>query len=175
VSEDKKVPGDVAEIVHADPPAPIAAPKQFIPLPPKAIPRNFSALAIHPGDVLLIDVPQRHTEGREQFKARPWIVMSTNRAHRAPLDLVVAIPLTSKLHRETEFREMRIRIPKHFIHTTDARFKHQDSLALTEHVRSLSLERCIDKKKVGQIDPEAVSSLKAALRYLFGLGIAAPR
>ena len=149
-------------------------PKQFVPRPQMVAPVEFSALTVHPGDVLKVVVAKPQAEGHEQAFNRPWVVVSTNRAHRRELNLVVAVPLTfqfdSPLQSPSAFREARIRILKQHISSSDSWFKQEDCLALTEHVRSISLERCPDRRKVGQVSSEALNAIRAALRYILGLG-----
>jgi mRNA-degrading endonuclease toxin of MazEF toxin-antitoxin module len=153
-------------------PAPtLERPPQFTPLPSKATLAGFSALTVHPGDVLWIEIPRNHIVGHEEADERPWVVISSNTImHKRFQNLVIAVPFTSVLDLEGEFREARIRILKEHIHSTDSRFKQQDSLALTEHTRSLSLDRAVVNRVVGKISPKALNHIRAAVRQLLGLG-----
>jgi hypothetical protein len=87
--------------------------------------------------------------------------------HRANLDLVMAVPLTKNVSCYGQFREARIRIPVAEFTSTDPRWTPVDSLALTEHLRSLSMERVLFR--AGTVSAKAVSSIRAAARYLMDL------
>jgi mRNA-degrading endonuclease toxin of MazEF toxin-antitoxin module len=107
-------------------------------------------------------MPWNHTVGHEQAKPRPWVVISSKRFHRPFLDLVIAVPLTSQTHKAGQFRGARILVPADAIVSVDPRFVKQDQLALTEHVRSLSLAR--SRGKVGAIEQAWVDSIRGAVR-----------
>lgn len=132
----------------------------------KAAEGPLTADHVNEGDVLWIRM--RDTKGHEQSLDRPWIVISRrSRAHRRADNLVIAVPLTKQVHKIEGFRKTRIAVPPEFITTTDDRFKQIECLALPEHVRSLSLERC--DGRVGSVDPSIVSSVRGAVRYLLGM------
>jgi mRNA-degrading endonuclease toxin of MazEF toxin-antitoxin module len=130
--------------------------------------RPLDAIHTHPGDVLIVDVPKGSAFGHEQAYQRPWVVISSNtRMHRANLDLVMAVPLTSNVSSYGQFREARIRIPVDEMTSIDPRWIPVASLALTEHLRSISIERAL--YRAGTVSARAVSSIRAAVRYLMDL------
>lgn len=131
----------------------------------------FDAAHTKPGDILRVKIDPRHVAGTEQADhgsfPRPWIVISMRRAHRMPLNLVVAVPLTTKLHHLGAFREARFLVPVPDMTSTDPSWTPVESLALTEQVRAISIERCICK--IGEASSRTVSSLRAGVGYIIGL------
>jgi mRNA-degrading endonuclease toxin of MazEF toxin-antitoxin module len=131
----------------------------------------FDAAHTKPGDILRVKIDSRHVAGMEQAdhgaSPRPWIVISTRRAHKMPLNLVVAVPLTTKLHHLGAFREARFIVPAPDMTSTDPSWTPMESLALTEQVRAISIERCICK--IGEASSRTVSSLRAGVGYIIGL------
>lgn len=89
------------------------------------------------------------------------------RAHKMPLNLVVAVPLTTKVELQGKFREARFFVPVQYMTSTDPSWTPVDSLALTEQVRAISIERCICK--IGEASERTVNSLRAGVGYIIGL------
>lgn len=134
----------------------------------------FDAVHLRQGDVLRVHVKNIQVVGSEQANSgpggvypRPWVVVSEKYSHRMPLNLVVAVPLTSQLHQQEKFRVARIAIPVEEMESIVDDWKPVTSLALTEQVRAIAVERC--QKKIGRVSEQAVDSLRVGLRYILGL------
>jgi mRNA-degrading endonuclease toxin of MazEF toxin-antitoxin module len=50
------------------------------------------------GEIYWVDVRKDETRGEEQFKERPWLIVSSDAIHRAG-PIVLAVPLSTQLHR----------------------------------------------------------------------------
>jgi mRNA-degrading endonuclease toxin of MazEF toxin-antitoxin module len=128
----------------------------------------LDASQVFAGDVVWMDVPRPSAAGHEQALQRPWIIVSSKaRLHRPKMNLVVAVPLTSNLAIAERFRTTRIRMPVSELEVTDARWTPVESLALTEQVRSMSMERALFR--AGRISQKALNSVRAAVRYILDL------
>jgi mRNA-degrading endonuclease toxin of MazEF toxin-antitoxin module len=164
-----KRPASQVAAAQAERSAQAVAVEQVMSPGPAATP--LDAAHTKPGDILRVHVDPRHVIGSEQADhgaaPRPWVVISMRYAHKMPLNLVVAVPLTTKLHHEGEFRRARIAIPAQDMTSTHASWTPENSLALTEQVRAISVERC--SCKLGEVSPRIVSSLRGAVGYIIGL------
>lgn len=126
--------------------------------------KPFSSQDFFPGDIVWVEIPETESRGHEQTKTRPWVIVSAQHFHRCNLGLVIAVPFTSKLEKQGGFRGARIRVPEAEI-TGDDTLNKGDQLALTEHVRSISIERI--KSRAGHIAATAtINALRAAVAHL---------
>jgi mRNA-degrading endonuclease toxin of MazEF toxin-antitoxin module len=115
------------------------------------------------GEIYWVNIPQRHTVGREQFKKRPWLIVSTNSI--AQLQLVVGVPLTTKTQKPN--RQFRIQILEgDIILEPNSTLDKCERLALTEQVRTLSLER-FDFPRVARVTDAAIYAVEAGLKFIF--------
>ena len=72
-------------------------------------------------------------QGHEQAKTRPCLIVSHNKFNKSGADLVIVVPLTSK----------NKHIPLHIkIASTDSGLS-VESFIMPEHIRALSIQRCI--------------------------------
>jgi mRNA-degrading endonuclease toxin of MazEF toxin-antitoxin module len=132
----------------------------------------MNASDLKPGDVVWVEMG--NTVGHEQAHTRPWLILSSHsRLHmmRGP-DLVIGVPLTSKQHHGAAFANARILIPPSEITSADPKFGAANTLALSEHVRSFSVERITSR--AGRVTPRQVDHLRAAVAYLWSSNSARP-
>ncbi|MDB4953613.1 MAG: hypothetical protein JWO36_1182 [Myxococcales bacterium] len=80
---------------------------------------------------------------------------------------MIAVPLTKQVQTGGIFREARIDVAADDIETTDARFEKANCLALSEHIRSISVERC--GGTVGKVNKRIVNSIRLAVSFLLEL------
>src|ERR1700730_5776150 len=80
-------------------PAPPVSPVGAIVVSPTAPSPQVARLA-NPrrGDVYWVDIPQAHTVGHEQYKRRPFLIISNNAIHH--LKLVIGIPLSFQVRKK---------------------------------------------------------------------------
>lgn len=128
--------------------------------------KSFSSQDLFPGDIVWVEILAAESRGHEQTKRRPWVIVSAPHFHRRNLGLVIAVPCTSKLEKQEGYRGARIRIPESEIEGDES--LKGDQLALTEHVRSISIERI--QGRAGCISaPATVSALRAAIAHLLDI------
>ena len=135
--------------------------------PTRATPvaQPFVADRLWPGNVIWVDAGT--PMGHEQGLGRPWVVVSANRFHQREQACVIAVPLTRTQNVRLGFPEAHIEIEADEINTTDRRFSPEVCVALTEHIRSVSLDRCAGR--VGTITARALSRIRTALGFLLDL------
>jgi mRNA interferase MazF len=95
--------------------------------------------------------------GREQSGRRPVLVVSADPVNRAPSQLVLAVPIT------TRRRGITSHIP---IAAGEGGLDHA-SLAMGEQLRSLSQERL--ERRLGRVAPRTLAAVEAVLRRLLSL------
>lgn len=127
------------------------------------------------GMIFWATVRRAEAQGSEQSHdyPNPWLVVSADIIH-GTFPIVQAVPLSSKLAKETGFRSHRIRIPISDISlyaplagvkSLDA----QDQLALTEQARVLACQRLNHQAPIAHISSSAMASVEAGIRYVFGM------
>lgn len=123
---------------------------------------SFRATDFTAGDIVWVVVPRLDTAGHEQWGDRPWVIISSATLHDRDLGVVIAVPCTSQNKQET-FRAARIRVPLEAIDVVNLRA--EDQLVLTEHVRSISVQRI--RKRAGRIkDNKVVNLIRGAVATL---------
>lgn len=123
---------------------------------------------INRGMVFWADVPREHTVGSEQFKRRPWLVVSTDAFHQK-LPLVVAVPLSTREAKATEFLHCRIELDlADFRPNPDGTPLTSGGIALTEQVRTLAHDR-LDGQPAGKFSDVAMMKVDVGLRFVLRL------
>lgn len=115
------------------------------------------------GDVLKLDVGT--TVGSEQGGYRPWVIVSNDRLHSS-LPIVIAIPLSTRVHKRN--RAHRIFIPAQEIVPEANESPLQDSIALTEQVRVLSVDR-LPPHRCAYLTGSALAAIEAGLVHVLDL------
>lgn len=112
------------------------------------------------GDVVLVQLPRpAGPPGREQFGARPAIVVHADNA-RANLSTLVVVPLTTQLKALVFQGSFRIG-------PSAQNGLAQDSVVLTHQVRAIDTNRII--KALGQIDAADMAKLHQELKIILGI------
>jgi mRNA interferase MazF len=104
------------------------------------------------GDVVWADPDP--TRGREQAKARPFVIVSVNQLNRAPLGLSLAVPFT-----RTDFANalhLQIEPPEGGL--------EQASFAMPEQLRALSHDRVA--RRLGRLRTATLAELLRRCRLL---------
>lgn len=122
------------------------------------------------GDIYWLEIPKDQTEGSEQFGYRPWLVVSVNSIN-AQLPIVVAVPLTSELHKIGNARQFRILIPESqkIQEPGNPKGCKGDSLALAEQVRVLSIER-LPSQRAARLQERAMGAVEAGIAFVLDIG-----
>ena len=104
------------------------------------------------------------TEGAEQAKTRPCLVVSNEAIHH--MKIAIVVPLSS---RNKPLRAHRINIPEaEKVMEPGTNGAPGDSLVLTHQIRCVSMDR-FDDKRVAHVTPVALGAVGAALNYVLRL------
>jgi mRNA interferase MazF len=104
------------------------------------------------GDVYWTDPDP--TRGREQAKARPFVIVSVDQLNQASLGLSLAVPLT-----RTDFSSA-LHLP---IRASDGGLR-EDGFAMPEQMRAISHERL--SRRLGSLRPKTLDELLKRCRVL---------
>lgn len=123
---------------------------------------------INRGMIFWADVPRHHTLGSEQFKRRPWLVISADSIHQR-LPQVVAVPISSRVVRADEFLLSRIALEiADIVPNPDGSALTFGGVVLTEQIRALAHER-LEGQPAGKLSSSALAKVDAGLRYALRL------
>src|ERR1035437_10280700 len=104
----------------------VARVRSVIPGPPGPV--------IQQGDIYRVDIPKSQTIGSEQYKRRPYIIVSRTAINRLGNN-VVGVPMSTKIHKSSQHR---ILLPvAEIIQDVGYHDPFQDSVALTDQIRVL--------------------------------------
>lgn len=119
------------------------------------------------GDVFWVKIPLDHTVGSEQqSKRRPWLIVSTNALHVLPI--VIGVPLSLRTHKAN--RQFRIAIPpSHFIVESGQAVETESRIALTEQIRTISVER-LEFPRIARVTDTALASVEAGIAFCLEIG-----
>ncbi len=118
------------------------------------------------GDIYWVDIPSAHTVGSEQYKRRPYIVVSRTSVNRNSRT-VVGVPLTTADLSKPQ-HAYRIVIPsKEIVRDIGYSGDVKDSIAKTDQVRVLDKARL--ETKLGTLSNTATVAVGLGLAFLFDL------
>lgn len=119
---------------------------------------------IKQGDIYWVKIPQEHTVGSEQFKTRPYIIVSRTGVNKE-LRTVVGVPLSSKIEKA---RSYRIRIPLgEIILDPTCTYPVTDSVALTDHIREIDKSRL--QERIGHLSATATIAVSLGIAFLLDI------
>jgi mRNA interferase MazF len=104
------------------------------------------------GDVYWTDTDP--TRGREQAKARPFVIVSVDQLNQTSLDLSLAVPLT-----RTDFGNAL-----HLVIPASKGGLKEDGFAMPEQLRAISHERL--SRHLGSLRPKTLAELLKRCRVL---------
>jgi mRNA interferase MazF len=114
------------------------------------------------GDIYWVNIPQRQTEGSEQFGARPFLIVSRNSVNKA-VRTVVVVPLSSTVESQPAFR---IVIPvTEFTKEVGCQRTFVKSVAKVDQLRVID-KSCLTEK-VGKLSQTATVSVLLGIAYVF--------
>jgi mRNA-degrading endonuclease toxin of MazEF toxin-antitoxin module len=61
-------------------------------------------MPIKQGDIYWVDIPKAHTQGSEQYKRRPFIIVSRTELNKGKI--VVGVPMTSETRKAGQHRTL---------------------------------------------------------------------
>lgn len=151
-------------------PNPSTSPSTASPVAAKtagAIPHSPSHPLPQRGDIYWVNVPKKHTVGHEQYKRRPWLIVSNNAI--SPLGMVVGVPLSFQIHKKN--RQFRIAIlAGDIIHEAGSTnpLDPGERIALTEQVRALSTQR-LEMPRSARISDTALFAVEAGIAFVLDI------
>ena len=142
------------------------------PAPPKPVAAvaTTPAVATHAtnpqrGDVYWVNIPRKHTVGHEQYKRRPFLIVSNNAIHH--LDIAIGVPLSFQTQKRN--RQYRIQIlASDIILDPGSTLDPGERIALTEQVRCLSVER-LEPTRQARVSDTAVYAVEAGLAFVMDI------
>ena len=119
------------------------------------------------GDVYWAEIPE--AVGHEEQGSRPWLIVSADILPNQ-LDIVIAVPLTSRNKANPQFR---IQIPDgEKFDEPGTRGWAGFSVALTEQIRILDLQRLgLQPVKVGHVKPRGMNMVEAGILFVLGIPV----
>jgi mRNA-degrading endonuclease toxin of MazEF toxin-antitoxin module len=117
------------------------------------------------GEIYWVNARDLDIQGSEQQKSRPYIIVSRTLINRLGKN-VVGVPLSTKVHKASSHRLL---IPAaHMIKDAACTRTLSDSVALTDHIRVLDIDR-LETPKMGTLSLTAIGGIELALSFLFDL------
>ncbi|MFZ0803545.1 MAG: type II toxin-antitoxin system PemK/MazF family toxin [Terriglobales bacterium] len=122
-------------------------------------------MEVKQGEIYWVLAKDLDVQGSEQKKSRPYLIVSRTAINRLGKN-VVGVPLTTKMHKANAYR---IKIPVQFMVKEPLCTRTlQDSVALTDHIRVLDVDR-LEQPKMGAVSLTAVGGIELGLSYLFDI------
>jgi mRNA-degrading endonuclease toxin of MazEF toxin-antitoxin module len=116
----------------------------------------------HRGDIYWVPISQSHTVGSEQYKRRPWVIVSSNAI--VQVGMVIGVPLSQKVHKQNA--SFRIFVANsNILYEQGTTLIPGDRVALTEQVRALSVQR-LELPLQGRLTDTALYSVEAGLAFV---------
>ena len=122
-------------------------------------------MQINRGEIYWVNAYDLDIRGSEQQKSRPYVIVSRGQINRLGKN-VVGVPFSTKLHKACSHR---ILIPvQHMVPNPACARKLQDSVALTDHIRVLDVDR-LEQPMMGNLSATAIGGLELGLSFLFNI------
>lgn len=118
------------------------------------------------GDIFWASLPAYQSVGSEQRGTRPVLVVSVDSIN-SRLPICVVVPLSEQVQKVNRlFRILILEAEK--IDEPGTIGCPGESLALTEHIRSISRDR-LDPQRVARLRPNAMAAVEAGIKYVLRL------
>ena len=121
-------------------------------------------MAIKRGEIYWVFIKQS-AEGSEQKKDRPYVIVSRDEVNLLGHN-VVGVPLTTNLKK---MGGHRLQLPTAYMIPNPAcKRPLKDSVALTDHIRVLDINR-LEQPKMGDLTQTAIGGMEIALSFIFNI------
>lgn len=110
-------------------------------------------------------MPKSHTVGSEQYKRRPWLIISNNATTQ--FRMVIGVPLSFKVHKGNRLFRIRI-LATDIIADSGSNLDPGERIALTEQIRALSVER-LEFPRQGKVTDSALFAVEAGVAFILDL------
>ena len=122
-------------------------------------------MEIKQGGLYWVDIPKPQTLGSEQWKRRPYVIVSRTVVNRVG-SVVVGVPLSTKIHKASQYR---ILLPvTEIIKDAGCPDTMVTSVALTDQIRVLDIAR-LEQPRIGYLSRTAVAALELGLAVMFDI------
>ena len=124
-----------------------------------------SLIAVKQGDIYYVISKDFDVDGSEQRNDRPYVIVSRDLVNNQG-NVVIGVPLTSKLHKANSYRVM---IPaQQMIKDISSTRPLKDSVALCDHIRVLDPKRLVIPK-MGSLTQTAIGGVELGLAYVLDI------
>lgn len=120
-------------------------------------------MEIKRGEIYWVSAKDLDIAGSEQQKSRPYVIVSRTQINKLGKN-VVGVPFSTKLHKACSHRIL-IQV-QHMVQNPASARKLQDSVALTDHIRVLDIDR-LEQPMMGSLSLTAIGGLELGLSFLF--------
>lgn len=122
-------------------------------------------MEIKRGEVYWVEIPESQTVGSEQWKRRPYIIVSRTAVNRLGHN-VVGVPLSTKTGKASQHR---ILLPANeIIKDPGCSDAIMESVALTDQIRVLDVKR-LEQPKIEHLSRTGVAAVELGLAFLFDI------
>ncbi len=125
-------------------------------------------MSVRQGDIYWVEIQPEETVGSEQYKRRPFVIVSRSDLNRGQNN-VVGVPLSTKVAKACAHR---ILIPvAEIIKDPGSNSVVKNSVALTDQIRVLDKSR-LEEPRIGYLSQTAtIGVVEVGLAYLFDIPI----
>ena len=124
-------------------------------------------MEIKQGEIYWVKARDLDIEGHEQQKNRPYVIVSRTLINRLGKN-VVGVPLSTQLHK-AQPNSHRIKLyVEHMVKDPTSTRELKDSVALTDHIRVLDVDR-LEQPKMAILTQTAIGGMELALSFLFDI------
>lgn len=122
-------------------------------------------MSVKQGDIYYVRSKDLDVDGSEQRNDRPYVIVSGDLVNNQG-NVVIGVPLTSKLHKANSYRVM---IPaQQMIKDISSTRPLKDSVALCDHIRVLDPKRLVIPK-MGSLTQTAIGGVELGLAYVLDI------
>lgn len=122
-------------------------------------------IEVKQGDIYWVNAKDLDIQGSEQQKSRPYLIVSRTAINKLGYN-VVGVPLTTKMQKANSYR---VKLPiQYMVKNPACNRTLQDSVALTDHIRVLDINR-LEQPKMGALSQSAVGGFELGLSYIFDI------
>jgi mRNA-degrading endonuclease toxin of MazEF toxin-antitoxin module len=122
-------------------------------------------MEVKQGEIYWVKMGTGSTQGSEQQKDRPYVIVSKNQINRLGQN-VVGVPFTSQTRKACAHRVL---LPlSHMVPDAASSRQLKESVALTDQIRVLDIGR-LEQPKMGELSETARNGIEGALAFLFDI------
>jgi mRNA-degrading endonuclease toxin of MazEF toxin-antitoxin module len=117
------------------------------------------------GEVYWVNIPKRHTVGHEQYKRRPFLIISNNAIHH--LKLVIGVPLSFEVRKKNRQYHIGV-LASDVVMDPGSTLQAGERIALAEQARCLALER-LEPDRQAKLTDTAVYAVEAGVAFVMDI------